>query len=90
MPTLENLQQQINQIQDRNKKVETDKAWETSLTRKGILIILSYIVIVIFFLFAKLPDPFTNAIVPALAFVISTLTVPLFKNYWVKNYYQKK
>lgn len=86
---LEDLQRQIDEIKERNKKVEADKAWETSWARKGILIVLTYIVIVIFFLFAHLPDPFTNAIVPALAFVISTLTVPLFKNYWVEKYYRK-
>jgi hypothetical protein len=30
--------------------------------------------------FAQLPQPFTNAIIPATAFLLSTLTVPLFKN----------
>ena len=84
MTTLEELQLEIEEIKKRNQRVETDKAWETSWTRKTIILLLTYIVIVVFFFFAQLPKPFTNAIVPAIAFVLSTLTVPLFKKWWLK------
>jgi len=30
---MENLEQRIKNIEERNKKVETDKAWEWSITR---------------------------------------------------------
>lgn len=79
-----NIQKEINQIKDRNKKVEADKAWETSKTRKVIIAILTYLVIVIFFYFAGLPNPLVNSIVPALAFVLSTASLPFFKKIWVK------
>ncbi len=85
MPTLEDLQKEINEIKNRNKKVETDKAWETSWARKIIILLLTYVVIVIFFYFSELPSPFLNAIVPALAFVLSTFTLSLFKKMWMKN-----
>lgn len=85
MPTTEELQQQINEIKERNQKVEADKAWETSWTRRIIIFIFTYLVITIFFYFANLPNPFANAVVPALAFVISTLSIPLFKKWWLKN-----
>lgn len=39
-----NIQKEINQIKERNKKVEADKAWETSLSRKILIAILIYIV----------------------------------------------
>ncbi|MFA5188916.1 MAG: hypothetical protein WC460_06140 [Patescibacteria group bacterium] len=86
MPSLEELTNEIEIIKKRNQRVEADKAWETSWTRKIIILILTYIVIVVFFYFAQLPKPFINAIVPALAFVLSTLTVPLFKKWWLKKY----
>ncbi|MBI2124737.1 hypothetical protein HYT92_03000, partial [Candidatus Pacearchaeota archaeon] len=35
----------------------------------------TYIVILIFFIFAQLPNPLVNSIVPAIAFVLSTLTL---------------
>lgn len=85
MATIEELQLEIEKIKKRNQRVETDKAWETSWTRKIVISILTYIVIVVFFYFAELPKPFINAIVPAIAFVLSTLTVPLFKKWWLKR-----
>ncbi len=81
---MNNLEQEIELIKQRNKKVEADKAWETSWTRRIIVFALTYIVIVIFFIFAELPKPFINSLVPALAFVLSTLTLPLFKKFWLR------
>lgn len=89
MATIEELQKEIEAIKKRNQRVEADKAWETSLARKIIILILTYTVIVIFFFFARLPKPFVNAVVPAVAFVLSTLTVPLFKNWWLNKHYCK-
>jgi polyferredoxin len=79
------FEKEINLIKERNKKVELDKAWETSWARKVLIAVLTYIVIVIFFYFAKLPNPFVGAIVPTLGFVISTFSIPLFKNWWIKT-----
>jgi len=80
-----NLKRDIEKIKQRNKRVEADKAWETSWSRKILVTILTYIVIVIFFYFAGLPKPFTNSIVPAVAFVLSTATLPMFKKLWIKH-----
>lgn len=79
-----NLKIEIESIKQRNRRVELDKAWETSWTRKILIFILTYIVIVIFFYFAGLAKPFTNSIVPALGFVISTLSLNYFKRLWIK------
>lgn len=80
------IQEEITSIKSRNKKVETDKAWELSLFRKMVVAALTYIMIVIFFIFAELPNPWTNAVVPAAAFFLSTLTMPLFKKIWEKYF----
>lgn len=89
MPTLEHIEQEIEQIKSRNKKVEADKAWETSWTRKILIAIFTYIVIVLFFYFAHLPEPFANAVVPTAAFIISTSSIPLFKKVWIKYFHKK-
>ncbi|MFH1649602.1 MAG: hypothetical protein ABIA93_03565 [Candidatus Woesearchaeota archaeon] len=73
----------IKAIKERNNRVELDKAWETSLTRRFIILLLTYVVMVIFFFAARLPSPFINAIVPSVAFVLSTLTLPWFKKAWM-------
>lgn len=84
MASLRDLELKIHKIEERNKKVEADKAWETSWTRRIILFLLTYIVIVIFFVYAELPKPFVNSVVPALAFVISTLSLRFFKKVWLR------
>jgi hypothetical protein len=75
--------QEIMNIRERNRRVELDKAWETSFTRKLIIAALTYFVVVVFFYFASLPRPFINSIVPALAFLLSTLSLPFFKKIWI-------
>ena len=85
MEEIEQIKKDIQEIKDRNARVEKDKAWETSISRKVLIIILTYIVIVLFFFFAELPKPFLNAIVPTLGFVLSTASIPFFKKIWVKS-----
>lgn len=84
MATFEELQTELDKIKERNQRVEADKAWETSWARRFIILILTYLVIVIFFYVAKLPKPFINAIVPSAAFVLSTLSLSFFKRIWLK------
>lgn len=81
---------EIESIKERNKRVEIDKAWETSKTRRIIIAIMTYIVIVIFLILINAPYPFLNAIVPAVGFILSTLTLPLFKRLWVNYFYKKQ
>lgn len=83
MSSIEELQLEIENIKKRNQKVEADKAWETSWTRKIIISLSTYLVIVSFFYFAGLSKPFVNAIVPTIGFVLSTLTVPFIKKWWL-------
>lgn len=89
MSSIEELQFEINEIKKRNQRVEADKAWETSWIRKIIILLVTYIVVVLFFYFAQLPKPFINAIVPAVGFVLSTLTISFFKKWWVNKVYKK-
>jgi hypothetical protein len=89
MNNIETIIQEIEKIKLRNIKVEADKAWETSSFRKILIAILTYFVIVLFFKFANFSKPFTNAIVPTIGFLLSTLSVPFFKKFWIKNIYKK-
>ena len=79
-----NIERRLEIIEQRNRKVELDKAWETSFSRKIIIAILTYVTIVLFFFFAHLSRPFINSIVPATGFVLSTLSLPFFKKIWLR------
>lgn len=85
MDELEQFKHDIEEIKQRNARVEADKAWETSAARKVLLAVLTYIVVVLFFLVARLPKPFINALVPTLGFLLSTLSVGFCKRVWVKK-----
>ncbi|PIZ00519.1 hypothetical protein COY62_02115 [bacterium (Candidatus Howlettbacteria) CG_4_10_14_0_8_um_filter_40_9] len=90
MDELEQIKQDIAEIKERNIKVEADKAWETSLVRKVLITSLTYIIIVIFFIYLKFSNPYLTALVPTIGFVVSTLSIPIFKNIWLENFYRKK
>jgi len=80
------LEQEIKAIKLRNRRVEADKRWELSSARKLVVFILTYAVVLIVFLLVGVAKPFANALVPAVAFVLSTLTVGMFKRIWTRYY----
>jgi len=84
------LEQEINNLKERNKKVELDKAWETSTFRKILIATLTYFVVVLLFYFMWNSSPFINAIVPTIWYFISTLSILFFKNFWIKHFNNKK
>lgn len=82
------LQEDINNIHSRNKRVERDKAWELSKTRKIIIASLTYLVISIFLIILNIHHPWLNALIPVVGFLLSTLTLNFCKKKWVKYYYE--
>lgn len=83
---LERIEEDLEKIKERNGRVELDKAWETSKTRIVTIAITTYIVIVLFFYIIKIPYPFLNAFVPTIGFVLSTLTLPFIRKWWIKRF----
>ena len=89
MATLKGLENRIKNIEDRNRRVEGDKFWETSYTRRGLLFLFTYLTIGFYLAAINVSEPWLNAIVPAVAFMLSTLTLPFFKKLWLKHIYKK-
>ncbi len=83
------LEERILKIEERNRKVETDKAWETSYTRRILIAIFTYLAIALYFKFVLHIEPWINAIVPSIGFLLSTLTLPFFKDLWKRYVYKK-
>ncbi len=84
MTRLYELEREIEKIKERNRRVEADKSWETSDTRRVLLVIFTYLAIGFYLQAIRIPQPWLNAIVPAVAFMLSTLTLPFFKKLWMK------
>jgi hypothetical protein len=70
------LENEIAKIKERNKRVELDKAWETSWTRKICICILTYIVVVIYsYLINKNNNIWLSSLVPVIGFTLSTVSL---------------
>lgn len=80
------LENEIIKIKERNKKVELDKAWETSFTRKICICILTYIVVVTYsHLINKVSNIWLSSLVPVIGFTLSTVSLKLIRNIWEKK-----
>jgi hypothetical protein len=76
------LEARVAAIELRNKKVEADKAWETSWVRRLSIAILTYIIIAVFLLAIDKPQPFINALVPPIGYLLSTLVMRQVRSIW--------
>lgn len=89
MSTMEDLEKEISAIKKRNTVVEKNKAWETSYARRLLLIIFTYLAIGFYLRAIGIGEPWRNAIVPAVGFLLSTLTLPFFRSIWEKYIHKK-
>lgn len=83
------IRKKVDLIVERNARVEADKAWETSKLRRGIIAVVTYIIVVYFLVLINAPNPFVNALVPVFGYLLSTLSLPFFKKWWMDSYYKK-
>jgi len=79
------IEQEIQEIKNRNARVEADKAWETSPVRVGLVALLTYATAVAFLAASGLPSPYQNALIPALGFVLSVQSIPAVKRWWIRR-----
>ena len=83
---IEELGKEIEQIKTRNNRVETDKKWETSWTRRICIGILTYIVVVAYsYLISKATNIFLSSVVPVIGFLLSTLSLKAIRRVWEKK-----
>jgi len=77
------LEKEIKKIQERNKRVELDKAWETSWTRRICIMILTYIVVIIYsYVIREFDNIFLSSLVPVIGFTLSTLSLKIVRKIW--------
>jgi len=72
-------------IENRNKRVESDKAWETGNVRRVTLTCFTYIVAVAYGIATDIQPAWLHAAVPAAGFLLSTLTLSVVKERWLKR-----
>lgn len=84
MTKIQELEIEIEKIKTRNQKVEMDKRWESSFTRRFLIAIFTFLSIGIYLWVIGVNKPWLNAIIPTIGFTLSTLSLPWFKEVWKK------
>lgn len=80
---MKNLEKEIEEIKKRNKRVEKDKAWETSFVRKLSIAVLTYCVVLFYsYLISRVSNVFLTSLVPVIGFVLSTLSLNAIRKIW--------
>ncbi len=87
---LKQVEQELRAIAERNRKVEADKAWETSLFRMFSLAVITYLVAAFLLALIGVTNFLLGAFVPAAGFVLSVQTLPALKRWWFKKFLQKQ
>ena len=80
------LETEIKNIKARNARVELDKAWETSWTRRICIMVLTYIVVIAYsFTIQQISNIFLSSLVPVIGFTLSTLSLKGVRKIWEKH-----
>lgn len=80
---IKELEIRVGNIEARNKRVEGDKAWETSRTRSIFIAISTYLLIFAFMNLIGDNHPFLNAFVASVGYILSTATYGFLKKRWL-------
>jgi len=80
-----NIEQEIEQIKERNRRVELDKAWEVSWMRRLFIAAVTYVIAGIWLVWIHDTYPWLKAFVPTGGYILSTLSLPVLRNMWSKN-----
>lgn len=87
---MDQLQQALQSIQERNQRVEMQKAWETSAVRRTFIAVVTYATA---FLYMKhglgAERAYLDAFVPTGGYLLSTFSLPLIRDWWMANRYKK-
>jgi hypothetical protein len=75
----------IQVIEQRNRRVEADKAWEISVTRRVCIAVVTYATASLFLFLIEVEQFYIHALVPTGGYLLSTLSFPFIKKLWMKR-----
>lgn len=84
------MEDRLRAIEERNHRVEADKAWETSWVRRGMIAGVTYICGIILLNVLGHEGAWKHAFVPVMGYLISTFSLPPIKKMWIEKKMQQK
>ena len=85
----EHIGETIERMLERNARVEADKAWERSYVRIGSVAFITYVFVALVLYIIGVEQYYLSAIVPVIGYLLSTLSLPVLKDWWIRNYFKK-
>jgi preprotein translocase subunit SecF len=82
---MNDITEELEKIKERNSRVEIDKAWETSWTRRISIMVLTYIIASVWLWVIGEEYVFLKSVVPTLGYLLSTLSIPQIRKVWMNN-----
>ena len=82
------IEEEINTLHERNRRVEADKAWETSAFRIGSIMVITYFIASIILYTIDVKKYLLNALLPTIGYFLSTQSLPQIKEWWIKKYFR--
>ncbi|MEI6510926.1 MAG: hypothetical protein WCO25_02670 [Candidatus Uhrbacteria bacterium] len=87
---IQRIEERLTEIERRNGRVEVDKSWETSSFRIVSICAITYVVAATALFLIGVRNPVFNALIPTVGFLLSTQTLPVLKDRWIKNHLHRK
>jgi len=81
------IEDTLSKIKERNARVEADKAWEVSLFRKFTIAVVTYVLASLVLYFIGIQNFYLSALIPTLGYLLSTLSLPVIKRWWIKTHF---
>lgn len=82
---MNDIETRLQAIEERNVRVEMDKAWEVSFTRRLSIALVTYFTASLFLWLIGVGYPLLGALVPTGGYLLSTLSLPWIKNHWTSS-----
>ena len=80
------IEKQFQEIKNRNARVEAEKAWEQSWTRRLLIAAGTYGCALLLFWSIHVQQPQIQGLIPSGAYLLSTFSLPSLKGWWLKRY----
>ncbi len=87
---LQEVRQELAEIRTRNLRVEREKAWETSWTRRLVITAATWLGAWLWLRDLGLANAARQALVPSGAYAFSTLSLPVLRRWWIRVFVDRR
>lgn len=82
---MKELLERLERVEKRNRRVENEKAWEVSIFRRLAIVAITYVTTLVLLYSIGSARPFLEALVPSTGYLLSMLSLPILKRWWISQ-----